>query len=60
MQCRPHNVGVVTGVFPIVAYKTETGVGVMPLFPVKVFADHTPHSFSIDLCYEHLAIALQS
>src|ERR1700674_2002981 len=60
IQCCPHDVGVVAGVFPIVADESEARVRLLPGLSVEVFADDSPHSFSIHFLDEFLAIALQS
>src|SRR5712691_2614202 len=57
IQGRPHNVGVVAGVFPIIADESEAGIGVFPHLPVEVFADDSPHPFPIHFPDEFLAIA---
>src|SRR5712692_1699292 len=59
IQGRPHDVGVVAGVFPIVADESEAGISVFPDLPVEVLSDDSPHPFPIHFRDEFLAIALQ-
>jgi hypothetical protein len=54
-----HDVGVVAGVFPIVADESKAGVRVLPDLSVKILADDSPHPFPIRFRDEFLAIALQ-
>jgi hypothetical protein len=57
---RPHDVGVVARVLPIVTDESEAGVRVLPDFSVEILADDSPHPFPIHFRDEFLAIALQA
>jgi hypothetical protein len=45
---------------PIIADESKAGIGVLPPFPVEVFADDSPHAFPVHSRNKLFTVALQS